>query len=151
MTEWQFLDYSNERSTVRIKNGAVTAVSIGGFLTAVGTMRTALEGITLGTISKEKWIGDDTLISNELPANAFAQREFKWLVRYHGNTSQDKMTLTIPTADYTNRLIPGTDRADLTDAGIAAFVTAFEAFARSDRDDTETVTVDEIVVVGRNL
>jgi len=148
---YTLLDFSGEKSTVRMYNGAITAVSIGGFLTAFGGMRTALEAITLGVVNQEQWIGDITLLSNTLPTNVFAQRELKWLVRYHGDTTQKKFQLEIPTADPTDRLIPGTDLADLTETNMEAFVTAFEAFARTPDDDEETVTVDEIVLVGRNL
>jgi len=144
-------DFSDENSTVKIHNGAITAVSIAGFLTAFGGMRTALEAITLGTMAQEQWIGDLTLLSNTLPTNPFAQRELKWLVRYHGDTTGKKFQLEIPTADPTDRLVAGTDLADLTETDMAAFVTAFEAFARTPDSDTETVTIDQIVLVGRNL
>jgi hypothetical protein len=148
---YTLLDYSGEKSAVRLYNGAVTAVSIGGFLTAFGDLRDAIGDITLGTIHQEQWVGDLTLLSNDLPTNPFAQRELKWLVRYHGDTSNKRFTMEIPTADPTGRLIPGTDLADLTQTEVAAFVTAFEAQARTPDSDTETVTVDEIVLVGRNL
>jgi len=148
---FSFRDFSRELSNVRMYNGAITAVSIGGFLTAFGGMRTALEAITLGVAAQEQWIGDLTVLSAAAPTNVFAQRELKWLVRYHGNTSNKKFTMEIPTADPTGRLVTGTDLADLTETSMAAFVTAFEAFARTPDDDTETVSVDEVVLVGRNL
>jgi len=144
-------DFSDENSTVKIYNGAVTAVSIAGFLTAFGGMRDAVDDITLGTMHKEQWVGDNTVISQIPPTNVFAQRELKWLVTYQGDTTNNIHTLTIPTADPTGRLVPGTDLADLTDTEMAAFVTAFEAFARTEDSDLETVTVLEIRLVGRNI
>lgn len=150
-SNFQLLDYSGERSTVSMFNGPITAGTIAGFLTAFGGMRTAIDGITLGTMSKEKWVGDDTLLSNALPANAFAQRELKWLVVYRNTVSNKIYTLEIPTADPTGRLIAGTDRADLAEANTAAFVTAFNAFARSPENDTDAVAVQEILLVGRNI
>lgn len=152
VSNWTLLDFSNESSGVRMYNGAITAVSIGGFLTAFGGMRTALEGITLGVVKQEQWIGDTTLISSTPPTNEFAQRELKWLVSYKGNTTNKIHTLEIPTADPVGHLVAGTDLANLTDgAEMEAFVTAFEAFARTPDSDTETVTVMSIVLVGRNL
>lgn len=151
VSNFTLLDFSNESSGVRMYNGAITAASIAGFLTAFGGMRTALEGITLGTMKQEQWIGDTTLLSNTPPTNVFAQRESKWLVRYQGNTTQKIHNLEIPTADPTGRLIAGTDKADLTEANMAAWVTAFEAFARTPDSDIETVTVLDVTLVGRNL
>lgn len=145
------LDYSDEKSSVNIYNGAITAVSIGGFLTQFGEMRTALEGITLGTMHQEQWIGDVTLLSNARPASPVAQRESKFLVRYHNVVTGKKFTLEIPTADLTGRVVAGTDRALLTETNMAAFVTAFNAFARSPENDTDAVVIDDILVVGRNL
>lgn len=150
-SSWQLLDFSEERSSVEMFNGAITAVSIAGFLTAFGGMRTAIDNITLGTVSKESWKGDETVISNTLPTSEFAQRESKWLVQYKGNTTNKIFTMEIPTADPTGRLTPGTDKADLTETNMAAFVTAFEGFARTPDSDTETVTVLKVTLVGRNL
>lgn len=149
-SNFTFLDYSNEKSVVSMYNGQITAASIAGFLTAFGGMRTALEGITLGVVHQEAWVGDQTLLSNDPPTNVFAQRELKWLVTYRGDTSNKIFNLTIPTADPTGRLVAGTDLANLANTEMAAFVTAFEAFAKTPDDDTEGVEVLEIRLIGRN-
>jgi len=145
------LDYSGEKSATTIYNGAITALSIGGFLTEFGQMRTTIDNITLGTPHAEQWVGDKTVLSNDLPTNPFAQRELKWLVRYKGNTTQKIFTLEIPCADPTGRLVAGTDKADLTEASMAAFVTRFQSFARTPDSDVETVTVLDVFLVGRNI
>lgn len=149
----QIRDFSDETSTTQVFTGAITAVSIAGYLTALGNYRTAVEGITLGVVSHEKIVMDTTIISAARPVSAFAQRELKWLVRYHGNTSNKKFQLEIPTPDLSDAdiLVPGTDVADLTFPAMATWVTNFEGFARSPDSDTENVTVDEVVLVGRNL
>lgn len=144
-------DFSNESSPVSIYNGAITPASLAGFLTEFGQMRTAIDNITIGTMQKEKWVGDDTLLSNALPASAFAQRELKWLVSYRNAVSNKNYTVEIPTADPINRLIAGTDRMDLTEAAAAAFVTRFNSFARSPENDTDAVAVNAIFLVGRNI
>lgn len=145
------LDFSMEKSNTTIYHGAITPTSLAGYLTEFGQMRNAIDAITLGTIHKEMWVGDSTVLSQTPPTNNFAQRELKWLVRYRGNTSQKIYTLTLPTADPTGRLVAGTDRADLNNADIAAFVNQFQSFARTPDDDQENVTVLDITLVGRNI
>lgn len=148
---WKLKDYSKEDSGVKIYNGAITSLSIAGFITEFGQMRAAIDGITLGTVIEETWVGDKTDISNVAPTNVFAQRETKWLVRYEDDVSKNVHTLTIPTADPTGRLLPASDKADLAETAMAAFVTRFESFARSPENDQNTVTVLDIELVGRNL
>lgn len=151
LSEFTLLDYSNEKSRVTVYNGAITSASIAGFLTQFGALRTAIEGITLGVVQQEAWVGDRTVISNTPPPNEFAQRELKWMVTYTGDTSNKVFQVTVPTADATGNLVPGTDLADLTTTAMAAFVTAFEAIARTPDSDLETVTIQSIRLVGRNI
>lgn len=151
LSQFTLLDYSDEKSRVEIYNGAITTASLAGFLTQFGAMRTAIDNITLGTLQQESWVGDRTVLSNETPTNNFAQRELKWRVVYKGNTSQKLFQIEVPTADPTGRLLPKSDRANLTQGQMAAFVTAFQDIARSPEDDTENVTVQYIQLVGRNL
>lgn len=145
------LDHSNEKSSVQVYNGSITALTIGAFLTQFAALRNAIDGITLGTIHKEKWTGDDTLLSNVLPANEFAQRELKWLVKYRNIVNNGIFTLEVPTADPTGRLLPGSDVADLTETNMAAFVTAFETIARTPDNDIDGTDIMEVRLVGRNL
>lgn len=150
LAQFTLLDYSNERSSTTVNVGAITAVSIIGFLTDFGALRTAIEGITLGVVAQEAWVGDRTVLSNTPPTDPEAQREKKWLVRYVGDTSGKVYQLEIPTAELAGgHLLPMSDFADLTETDMAAFVTAFEDIARTPDDDTETVTVQSIQYVGR--
>ena len=150
-------DYSGESSPLKVFNGAVTLSSIAGYLVDLGTFRTATDNLTLGTIEKEQWVGDNTLISNVLPTDPDAQRERKGLVTYIGNTTSKLYTLTIPTirtkaADgTTSLLVPGTDLFNLTAPLVAAWVTEFQGLARTPDNDTEEVTVQSIRLVGRNI
>lgn len=157
------LDYSREKSSFSITTGEVTAVSLPGLLTEVGNLRTAIDGITLGTVSNESLSVFNTTLSNTTPASVLAQVETCWLVTYEDNLPffDDPVnaipnegygrlfTLTIPTADIgaAGRLAPNSDRAVLTETGIAAFITAFEATARSPYGGTVNVT--DIRFVGR--
>lgn len=156
------LDYSREKSRFSFYTGEVTAVSLPGLLTEVGTLRTAIDGITLGTVSDESLSVFETNLSNTPPASELAQVESGWLVTYEDTTEffDDPVnaipnegfgrlfTLTIPTADIVGRLQANSDFANLANAGIAAFVTAFEATARSPYGGE--VNVVSIKHVGRN-
>lgn len=144
------LDYSEETSRTNFSIGAITAVSIAGFLTDFGNWKTALGNIILGTISKDRWVGDATDISNTPPASANAQVELKWLVTYEANTTKKRFRQELPTADP-SKCIAGTDKADLTDTDVAAYVTAFETVAKSPDDDTEGVSVLDMQLVGRSI
>lgn len=146
-------DYSNETSTVKFYNGAITAASLPGYLTNFGALKSAVQGITSGIIASESWVGDNTVLSQAAPATPVAQRENKWLVTYEGDTSQKLYQMTVPAADITNAalFLANSDDADLASAPMAAFVTAFETIARTPDSDTETVTVKSIRYVGRNL
>lgn len=158
------LDYSREKSSFSIPTGEVTAVSLPGLLTEVGALRTAIDGITLGTVADESLSVFNTNLSNTPPASPLAQVESAWLVTYEDslpffddpvnaipNEGFGRLfTLTIPTADIAaaGRLAPNSDSAVLTETGIAAFVTAFENTARSPYGGT--VNVVSIKHVGRN-
>ena len=157
------LDHNGEKSTTSFYTGNVTAVSLPGLLTEFGALRTAIDGITLGTLAQEELKVFSTKLSNTRPSDQNAQRERKWLVVYEDNLPffddpvnaipnegyKKVFTFEIATADISGRLNPNSDEADLTNAGIDAFKTAFEAIARSPYGGT--VTVLKLVAVGRNL
>lgn len=144
------LDYSEETSRTNFSIGAITALSIAGFLSDFGAWKTALGNIILGTISKDRWVGDATDLSNTPPGSANAQVELKWLVTYEANTTKKRFRQELPTADP-SKTIAGTDKADLTDTDVAAYVTAFETVAKSPDDDTEGVSVLDMQLVGRSI
>lgn len=145
-----FLDFSEEKSSMSFHFGPITALTIAAFLTQFAALRTATENIALGELSDDQWVGDSTNYAAAAPTDPNAQRERKWLVQYEGTTSHTLYTTTIPTANLagTDFLVPGTDEADLTTTEIAAFVTAFEAIAKTPYQ--EAVNVINIYAVGRN-
>lgn len=145
-----YRDASGELSNMTVHNGAITAVSIAGFLTDFGDLKTAVDALVIGQLATEMWVGDKSLVSRDLPASDYAQRENKWLVTYEGDTSHKLFQIEIPTADAALRN-QNNDDIDITAAPFAAFVTAFETIARSPDSDVETVTVRGMKFVGRNL
>lgn len=145
-----FVDYSEESASMGFHFGAITPASLAGFLTQFGALRTATEAIVLGELTDDQWVGDATKYANAAPTDTNAQRERVWLVSYEGTTSFSKYTLTIPTGnfDLAGVFLPGTDEVDLTQPAIAAWITAFEALARTPYQ--ETVNVLNIYGEGRN-
>ncbi len=159
---FSMIDHSREQSRFSIATGEVTAVSLPGLLTEVGTLRGAIEGITLGNVASESLSVFDTRLTNVPPANELAQVESAWLVTYADDTEffdapvnaipneayGRLYTLTIPTADIVGRLLPNSDFADLTDTEMAAFVSALETTGRSPAGGA--VSVISVKHVGRN-
>jgi len=128
----------------------ITTLTAGNFAAQTGlvsTLYTAALDITLGSQAATNVLAVATQSAVE-NTNPLAQRENKWLVRYHDSAST-KFTLEIPTADL-SLLDGGTEFLNLADGGpIAAFVTAFEAVVKSPDDPTLSVTIDSIQFVGR--
>lgn len=137
-----------ERSTAQFPGPDVTSANIDTWLTETASLRTALEGITLGTVTKLTRVLSESPQPDTQPASQFAQRETKWLVRYHDAITGKKATLEVPTADLALLDPNSTGKADMTNAAIVAFVTAFEAFVVG--PDGNAAEVDELVHVGRN-
>lgn len=157
------IDHNREKSTTSFYTGNITGASLPATLTQFGALRNAIDGITLGSVTNESLKVFDTKLANSPPADENAQRERKWLVVYEDDTAffdaplnaipnsgyRKAFTFEIATAELTGRLLPNSDEADLTDAGMAAFVTAFEAIGRSPYGGV--VNVVQIRAVGRNL
>ena len=144
------LDYSEETSSFNFKIGAITALNIAGVLSEIGNWRNALNNIIVGVLKQDTIILDRNNYTNTPPIDANAQIEMKWLLSYEGNTSKKKFRTEIPTAD-TSKLVPGTDKANLTNVDIAAYITAFEQLAKSPDNDAEGVNVLDMRLVGRNV
>jgi len=113
----------------------------------VSTLLTATLDITLGAQAASNILAVSTQ-SAVVVTEPLAQRENKWLVRYH-DSHNTRFTLEIPTARLA-LLSTGTEFLNLLDgAEVQAWVTAFEAVAVSPDDPTLPVTVDSIQFVGR--
>jgi hypothetical protein len=127
----------------------ISTLTAGNFVAvtgAVSTLLTATLGITIGSqaAARTEAVSQVSAVVNTNPQ---AQRENKWLVRYHDSNST-KFSLEIPCADL-SLLSLGTEFLDLTVTAVASFVTAFEAVVKSPDDPTLSVTVDSIQFVGR--
>lgn len=152
-----YRDATDEVGDFEVFVGAITAVSIAGFLTDFGNLQTATDNITLGVRARQSWIGDRTTVSNAIPTNKAAQRECKLRVKYQGNTTEKPFTVSIPTVEFDKLVfLPGGKdavafkAANGAHADIIAWVTAFQTIARSPDDELENVTVIGMRFIGAN-
>lgn len=136
-----------EKSSWAFWTATLTAANFTAQTGLISALYTAALDITLGSQSGTRVLAVSTASAVE-NTNPLAQRENKWLVRYH-DANGTKFTLEIPTADL-SLLDTGTEFLNLADGGpIAAFVTAFEAVVKSPDDPSLAVTLDSIQFVGR--
>lgn len=140
-------DYSSELSTVSLPGLDLTAANFDAQDGLWDTLQTAIDGIIVGVIAARKLLAQDITVSADLPTNAFAQRELKWLVRYSDNNG-NLYTAEIPTPDAT-LILAGTDNMNIGVGAGATFVTAFEAVVRP--TGATSVDIQSVVLVGRKL
>lgn len=134
--------------------GVTSVTGTAGNLTAelalAAALSSAVENLTIGHLDKYGYT--IPVLDNPItPSNVYAQREMKWLVSYTGDTSGKTFQVEIAAPDLTGNTIANTDMADLTSTDWVAFIAAFEDYARSPDNGTETVTVVSAKIVGRNI
>jgi len=129
----------------------ITAGNIVATLAAWTTFRSAINAIIIGVERQESVVAYRTTASNTRASSNLAQRENKWLCRYHDATNSLPYKLSIPTADLS--LLPdGLEYLDLADGGVGEdFKTAWEALVKSPYDPTHATVLDSVQFVGRNL
>lgn len=135
-----------EKGTWGVPVPAINAGNIAATNTALAALRLAVEGLTLGEevhATTTSFIFDATAEVTD----PLAQRENKWLVRYH-DPAGNKFQVELPCAKLA-LLDTGTEFLDLTGTEAAAFVTAFEAIVVSPLDASTPVVVDSIQYVSR--
>ncbi len=141
-------DYDDEQSTMGVYAPDLTAGNFAAQETLRNAFIAAVEGVTIGALRKTSVIAVDTPSGSGPAANSGAQRELKWLVRGVSNTGFP-VSFEIPCAD-TSLLEVNGPRMDPGGAEWAALKADGEAYLRSNRL-TETVTLIEAVLVGRNI
>lgn len=143
-----------ERSKFNIPSYQIDVANLATWLTGWGTLKTASAAICAGVIRHEKVLIYDTALDANIPTDGFARRELKLLLRYQGDTSGEIYRSEFPCPDLDVLTFESGDAnyVVMADAGVmAAFISAWEAIARSPEDESETVTILDIHVVGRNL
>lgn len=144
-----YLDYSVEKSAVSVP---VTTLTAGNFVAEnalLVTLSAALAAVTLGNLVGLDIVSERLVNLGVAPTNVNAQREKKWLVRYHDATTLTKYSAEIPCADL-SILATASDFADPASGPYVALKAAWEAVVRSPDDNNLTI-FDSMQFVGRKL
>lgn len=144
-----FRDWSNETAKFRVFITTLIAANLVAQTALVNTLEGAIIGVTLGRAQTDEIVLERAILSAVLPTSPDAQREKKWLVRYHDATTGIKYQSEIPCADLST-LLAGSDFMDTTNAAFTTLKSAWEAVVRSPDDDNLTV-LDSLQFVGRKL
>jgi len=142
-----------ETSNIAFTTYDIDAISLAAWLTAWGNFKTATDAIILGVQQHENISIYDTPLSSLMPVSNFARRENKLLVRYTVTATGKKCRMEVPCPDNTALTFETGDAnfVNMTVAPMAAWVTEFTNLARSPQNGTDTITVDSIQFVGRNI
>jgi hypothetical protein len=131
---------------------AITTLNVGNLtaqLALIAALENALEGICIGNPARSEIVLARTVISTAPASDPQAQRETKWLIRYHGTTLNEKFQVTLGTADL-DQLTDGSEFLDLSGGTGAALVAAWAAIVKSPGDAAEATAIDSVQFVGRN-
>lgn len=143
-----YLDYSLERSNVGVHVVTPDAAGLDAWNLSLDALRDAMDGVTIGTRTKDARLYDTAVAAATPPASVNAQRENKWLVIASDDVTGKVVSFEIPTADLT--LLSGnTDLMDISAGAGLALKNAIEAIATSDVGNT--ITVNEVRFVARNI
>lgn len=147
-------DYDDEPSSTGIHTADITSANFDATVTAVNTLRSAMNQLCLVFASKSD-IADNLWNNLQAALDPLAQREVKWLVTVADVTNTKYAAMEIPCADLSilengsKYLVKqGTVVVTAAAADVQAFVDAFEAVA-TDRFG-QALNVWEIEQVGRN-
>lgn len=143
-------DYDGEASTVTFPTTDMTAGNFAAQAALITTLAAALEDIQLGNTQRYTRVVSVSPQGVGPSADVDAQRERKWLVKYHDGTTFEKAKLEIPCAD-SQFLDPANRRiAEILFPGdMRDFRLAFEAVVVGPGGNL--AVVDEISLVGRPL
>lgn len=127
----------------------LTPANVAATVTLMGNLASAIAAVTLGNFLKNEVQYARNLLAVGPAASNLAQRENKWLMRYHDATTYQKFQVSVGTADLS--ILPNNEEfLDLADAGVgAALKTAFEAVVVSPADASHSVVLDSVQFVGR--
>lgn len=143
-----YVDYDGEKSTLSVFAPDLTAGNFAAQEALRDAFIASVEAVTIGALRKTTPIVEEVRTGDGPAANDAAQRELKWLVRGVSSTGFP-VSFEIPCAD-TSLLEVNGPRMDPGGAEWAALKADGEAYIRSNRI-TETVTLIEAVLVGRNI
>ena len=127
----------------------LTAANLVAQSTLISNLFTAVAGVTIGNVLKSDITQSRNIVGFGPSSNVLAQRENKYLCRYHGATLNQKFQVSLPTADL-SKLPTHSEFLDLTTGVGQALKIAFEAVVVSPDNSSEAVILDSVQFVGRN-
>lgn len=134
-------DSTPETGRVDFNIGIITAGTLPGLLSAMGVLRTAIEGVITGEPIQSRW-GDTDVIAATTPIDPYCQRGIKWTVLMRDNVSGVPVINHIPTANLALLPIVGgraVEDLDITAGAGLALKTALEGLAKSPAGNAVTV------------
>lgn len=137
-----FVDRDNEKASMSLHITDMTAATFTAQNTAIDSLITAIDGVTLLPLTKDSRIAVETGFAPALPAGVYAQRGIKWLCRAVDPVG-NAVTFHIPGADLS--LLSTGESLDLTAGAGLALKTAVEAVVRS--NDGEAIVLQEVVYI----
>ena len=146
--ELSFLDntLTDPAAKMTVNTAQLSAATVATVGAEVAAFRAAIAGISLSTISAERFSQFSNSISSARPASTAAQNEKRWLVRYT-DTAGNHYRAYVPGADESH-LASGSEFLDINTALSVGnvFRIAFELFVVSKAG--LPVTVDSVQWVG---
>lgn len=138
-----------ESSNWRVPISTLSAANFTAKKALIDALQAAVDDIVIGNKATTDITFEKLLVSTTAAASKLAQRENKWLCRYHGASLNKKFQVSIPTADLT--VLPDhSEFIDLSTGVGAALKAAFEAIVVSPDNSAEAVVLDSVQFVGRN-
>jgi len=142
------VDYDDELSSTSVFVPNLSAGNFAAQQALADSFQAAVEAVSIGELRKVSVSATEVKIGSGPSANPGAQRELKWLVRGISSTGFP-VSFEIPAPD-TSLLVVNGKVMDPASAEFIALKAAAEAYIVSNRL-TETVTIVEAVLVGRNI
>lgn len=146
--EEQYADYGNEKARFKLPVATLTAANYVAKKALIDTLVTSITAVVIGNLNQETIIIDRVAVVAGAATSNLAQRENKWLCRYHDATNAKKYRAELPTADL-SQLAAHSEFLDLSGGVGAALKAAFEAIVVSPFDDGHAVVLDSVQFVGR--
>lgn len=138
-----------ETSSWQVPITTLTPANVAATEGLAGALLAAIAGICIGSNQNTQLVYNRPILSATPAASQLAQRENKWLARYHDATTFKKFTVSWPCADLTE-LVSGEEFLVLTSGAGATLKSAFEAVVVSPDDSTHAVVLDSVQFVGRS-
>lgn len=138
-----------ETTSMRLPTADIDETNFDAVVSAASAFKTALDAVIIGNMLQDRITAAENSIGTGIAGSTLAQRENKWLFRYHDTVTNQKFQASIGTADLT--LLPsGSEFLDLSVNPGLALKTAFQNLVKSPADSTRSVILDSIQFVGRN-